>query len=298
MDRFPSLPQQCTGGKLVKIGWVNPEHVLPNSISKCFLIWNIRLSTCSLCFPLKVSAGVRTVARSSVFSARLSGLSSATSQCGVTSCIGYFHVSNVQCSSLEITHSWDTSIFCDDGPPPIFLPFIFLLLLNPLFPTFPVHFSLTTQSLRDWESLAGNECRQCVISVSVCGANPTGNDTVDIFLAAPCPRFRERWGNFGLFWLRSEGDVVIGSPRRLASVRAKCAQFAAASSFHIDTYTMYNRCASPSLSSGRMKQLWFSPCSESSGGEWKPCFMISWLCCKSYHQESLSAKIYIRISAC
>lgn len=58
-------------------------------------------------------------------------------------------------------------------------------------------------------------------------------------------RAQGKMGEFRLFWPRSEGEnVVIGSPRRPASVGAKCAQFAAAGSFHTATYTMYNRCAS------------------------------------------------------
>lgn len=69
---------------------------------------------------------------------------------------------------------------------------------------------------------------------------------------------------------------------------------------------MYNRCASLSLPSRQMKQLWFSPRSAWAGGEWKPGFMIGWhagwyivellwpLCWESYHQEALAVEIYIR----
>ena len=140
---------------------------------------------------------------SSVFSARLSGRSSATSRHGLTSRNGYFHVSNVQCSSLEITCSWDTSIFRDDGPPHIPSIYTSFLPLNP----FP-------WSQRDGGSLAGNECRGCVISASVCRANRMSNERVDIFLAAPCPCSGEDGGIFGYFgpvlkerrsnWLPSE----------------------------------------------------------------------------------------------
>ncbi|KAF0029759.1 hypothetical protein F2P81_018864 [Scophthalmus maximus] len=75
---------------------------------------------------VKVGAGVGR----RVFSASLSGRYSATSRRGVTSRIRYFHVSSVQCSSLEITCSRDTSIFHDDGPPQP--PSIYSLPLLPL----------------------------------------------------------------------------------------------------------------------------------------------------------------------
>ncbi|KAI4803082.1 hypothetical protein KUCAC02_006639 [Chaenocephalus aceratus] len=61
----------------------------------------------SLSSEVKVSAGVR---------AGFSGPFSATHGHGVTIRIRYFHVSNVQCSSLKSTCSWDTSILCDDRP--------------------------------------------------------------------------------------------------------------------------------------------------------------------------------------
>lgn len=126
-------------------------------------------------------------------------------------------------------------------------------------------------------------------------------------------RAQGKMGEFRLFWPRSEGEnVVIGSPRRPASVGAKCAQFAAAGSFHTATYTMYNRCASLSLllclrggwsgadfrpvvcerGGGRKTALWLD---DMLGDTLLNCFD----CCaaKVTIKKPLSAKIYIMISS-
>lgn len=161
----------------------------------------------------------------------------------------------------------------------ILLPSIFLLPYpsTSIFCLLP-HFPLSAWSLRDEESLAGNECSACVISTSVCRANRMRNRGVGIFLTALRLRSGEDEGISVILALLWRRDVVIGSPRRLTSVRAKCAQFAAAGSFHITTYTMYNRCASLSLcvSSGRMKTLWFVPYSVRAEGKWKSGLVIGW----------------------
>lgn len=128
------------------------------------------------------------------------------------------------------------------------IPSIYASFTSKPFP--PPHFSPSTWSPRDRESLAGNECggggdvwfQQVSVGLSECGTREWTFSSLLLVSA------QGKMGEFRLFWPRSEGEnLVIGSPRRLASIGAKCAQFAAASSFHIATYTMYNRCASLSL---------------------------------------------------
>lgn len=103
-------------------------------------------------------------------SARLSGRSSAAIRHGVTIRIGYFCVSDVRQSGNRPAPGMHQSCTMTALPhlPPIYTSFFF----SPLPPNhFSPHFSPATRSLRDGESLAGNECRGCVISASVCRAN-------------------------------------------------------------------------------------------------------------------------------
>lgn len=121
---------------------VNSLLVLYNWRWKCPPIRNIKPSTCSL---LSRSAwrSAQVCVGSSTLSARFCGRSSATSRHGVTNCIWYFCVSNVQCSSLEIASSWDASIFRDDGSP--HLPSIYTSFTSK--PYFPSVSSLGTVSV-------------------------------------------------------------------------------------------------------------------------------------------------------
>lgn len=57
-----------------------------------------------------------------------------------------------------------------------------------------------------------------------------------IFLSAPCLRSGENGGILVILAQLSRRNVVIGSPRRLTSIKIKCAQFAVAGTFHITTY--------------------------------------------------------------
>lgn len=119
---------------LLSVNWrelsVNSSRVLSN-------VLQVETLSEAPVFPPQ-GEGRRRCVGSWVLSARLPGPASATSRRGLTSRIRYYHVSNVQRSSLQIACSWGTSIFRDDGPP--CLKSILLLPLKPPLSSIPLTF--------------------------------------------------------------------------------------------------------------------------------------------------------------
>ena len=201
-------------------------------------------------FKVKVSAGVWAL---QIPLPGFSGPFSATHGHGVTIRIRYFHVSDVQCSSLKITCSWDTSILCDDRPS-FNLHFFYFYLPTAIPLTF-----LSSGSLRDGESLAGNECRGCLISASVCRANWTGSGHFPSLLM-----LRGWCGNFGYFGLTLKEKRRNWLPSETGYRQSKmwpicCGQFI---SFHIATYTIYNMCLFVCLFFYVWALIWWKKCHE------------------------------------
>lgn len=81
------------------------------------------------------------------------------------------------------------------------LCFLYRPFLSTSPPNPPPLCPLSMWSQREGESLAGNKCKECVISASVCRANQIRNQGTDNFPFCSLSALRGRWRNFGYFGL-------------------------------------------------------------------------------------------------